>query len=97
MPCGDAWLRSLPGTSRSLRGVHRLELAPEGDDRVTAAVGSAVSHAGVELAPQDLPGRAAWWRAGVAEAVGRDPTAVRPPGHYDVAPSPRNSRGATRA
>ena len=43
------------------------------------------------------PARNAWWRAGLAEAIERDPSWPTPARPYEAAPSPRRTRGATRA
>jgi hypothetical protein len=84
-----------------------LVLGPGADDAVTAAARAAVVRARVELAPEPVAERSAWWSAGLADAVDRGPSqssAVEPGvAHrdvarlYDAARSPRSTRGATRA
>jgi hypothetical protein len=74
-----------------------LELVPPPDDAAgRRAVVRAVADAGVALEPR--PGDASdWWHAGLAEAVDREPSAPFRPPSYEAAPSPRSTRGATRA
>jgi hypothetical protein len=72
----------------------RLENDPDGD--ATAAARLAAERAGVAAETGGAPGL--WWRAGLADAVERapEPRAAAAPG-YEAAPSPRSTRGATRA
>jgi hypothetical protein len=58
-------------------------------------VRAAAARAGMELAPVPDRRNGAWWRAGLLEGLARDPGAPAPA--YDVTPSPRSTRGATRA
>jgi hypothetical protein len=75
-----------------------LVLGPGAGDGVTKAARAAAARAGVELERGPVAERNAWWAAGLTEAVDRDPAAPSGgPARYDVARSPRNTRGATRA
>lgn len=68
-----------------------LDLDPA-DGRAQAALDHALSLASIELDP-GFPGYASPWRvAALAESVERDPRADE-----SYAPSPRSTRGATRA
>ena len=73
-----------------------IELVPSpGDPVETVAVARAVAAAGLALGAGS--GARPWWRAGIAEAVGRaslEPGRLR---RYDGEPLPRSTRGATRA
>jgi hypothetical protein len=77
-----------------------IELVPPADDPdAEDVVARAARDAGVPLdRAASVPG--AWWRAGLVDAV--EPLPLRPSasarsGSYDAAPSPRSTRGATRA
>ena len=76
-----------------------LELSDDPDGRVCSAVRVAAARAGMELAPVPDRRNGAWWRAGLLEGLARDPGAPTPAAAngYDVTPSPRSTRGATRA
>jgi hypothetical protein len=78
----------------------QLELAPTASLEHARAARTAAAHAGVGFAFARTPVGAAWWRAGLEEAHARRPppaaTRQAPPA-YEAAPSPRNTRGATRA
>lgn len=75
----------------------QLELVPPPDDPAGAAVVvRAAAVAGLRLADRPAPD-GAWWRAGLAEAVERSPAVVLRSPVYEAAPSPRSTRGATRA
>ena len=69
------------------------ELVPTAEQAVVEAARRAAAAAGVGRA-EDARGR--WWRAGVEEAMAARSVARRSPG-YVAAPSPRRTRGATRA
>ena len=80
-----------------------IELVPSPGDRVCDGHHlDAVAAAGLVLGagsagPGAGSGARPWWRAGIAEAVGR---ASLEPGRrrrYDGEPLPRSTRGATRA
>ena len=74
-----------------------LELVPPPDDALgTDVVARAAVAVGLSLEPPRLSD-GAWWRAGLAEAVERAPAVARPSPAYEAAPSPRSTRGATRA
>jgi hypothetical protein len=64
---------------------------------VTEAVRTAVAQAGVGLVSRRAADRSAWWRAGLADALEHRVESPERPWGYDVARSPRNTRGATRA
>jgi len=72
-----------------------LTLWSDPDGAATLAARAAVAQARLlegEPAPSD-----AWWRAGLADAVEREPE-LRPGSTlYETALSPRSTRGATRA
>ena len=82
-----------------------LELGPEADDEVAAAMSLAAALVGLDPRARVAgdPGR--WWRAGLDDAVERAPgTEEAQPSYeaaplpsYEAAPSPRSTRGATRA
>ena len=72
-----------------------LELSDDPDGRAGSAVRAAAARAGMELAPVPDRRNGAWWRDGLLEGLARDPGA--PANGYDVTPSPRSTRGATRA
>ena len=76
-----------------------LELSDDPDGRARSAVRAAAARAGVELAPVPDRRNGTWWRAGLLEGLARDPGAPAPvaANGYDVTPSPRSTRGATRA
>ena len=76
-----------------------FELSDDPDGGARSAVRAAVARAGVELAPVPDRRNGAWWRAGLLEGLARDPGAPPPAAAngYDVTPSPRSTRGATRA
>jgi hypothetical protein len=72
-----------------------VALEPKADAAVVEAVRLVAVGLGA-LSDGARPGHGAWWRAGVAESVEggiRAPTSA----HYEVAPRPRRTRGATRA
>jgi hypothetical protein len=73
-----------------------LQLEPGGDAATLEAARRAAELAGA-VRQRPWSDRGAWWRAGVAEAVEGRFVAPRPGPAYDVAPSPRRTRGATRA
>jgi hypothetical protein len=73
-----------------------LGLGPDVDAGVVEASRRAAVRAGVVLEAA-LASRGPWWFAGVAETVeGRSVGPTCAPG-YEIAPSPRSTRGATRA
>jgi hypothetical protein len=74
-----------------------LRLEPNGDASATAAACAAAQRVGVTLARGDRTTPNAWWRAGLVEAIERYPSWPSPPQPYEAAPSPRSTRGATRA
>jgi hypothetical protein len=76
-----------------------LELSDDPSGRAGSAVRAAAVRAGVALAPVPDRRTCAWWRAGLLEGLARDPGAPAPAAAngYDVTPSPRSTRGATRA
>ncbi len=74
-----------------------LALGSDAGEGVTQAVRTAVARAGVELARSPTAERSAWWSAGLAEAVERGLPPGDGPSPYDMARSPRSTRGATRA
>ena len=74
-----------------------LRLEPDGDGSATAAVLAAAERVGVTLARADRTKPNAWWRDGLVEAIERYPSWPTPPQRYEAAPSPRSTRGATRA
>ena len=74
----------------------QIELVPgPGDPVETVVVARAVAAAGVVLGIGS--GARPWWRAGVAEAVGRASLEPERRRRYDGEPLPRSTRGATRA
>ena len=71
---------------------------PDADDGAAAtAARAAVVRAGLSLVPGHRTPPDPWWRAGLAEAIERDPSWPTPALPYDEARSPRSTRGATRA
>ena len=74
-----------------------LALGSDAGRDVTAAARAAAARAEVSLLSSRSPPGDAWWRAGLAEAVDREPSAPFRPPSYEAAPSPRSTRGATRA
>jgi hypothetical protein len=74
-----------------------LTLGSDAGEGVTQAVRTAIVRAGVELVQYPTAERSAWWSAGLAEAVERGLPQGDGPSPYDVARSPRSTRGATRA
>ena len=74
-----------------------LVLQPEGDWRATTAARAAAQRAGLSFARGEGTPPNPWWRAGLVEAIERDPSWPTPPRLYEAAPSPRSTRGATRA
>ena len=76
-----------------------LELSDDPDGLAGSAVRAAAARAGVDLAPVPDRRRGAWWRAGLEDGLARDPgaPAPAPAWGYEAAPSPRSTRGATRA
>ncbi len=72
-----------------------LELVPADDDAVVAAVRLAAAGAGA--AAETGPGHGLWWRAGVEDAIGARSVTPSAGQGYEAAPSPRRTRGATRA
>jgi len=73
-------------------------LDPAPDAATSEAVRVSVAAAGVGVRPGSGDARAAWWHAGVADAVDRAVVSFDPrPLRYDAALSPRSTRGATRA
>lgn len=74
-----------------------LVIGPEPEVGVAEAARRASVQAGIQLLPQATSGRGSWWRDGLADAVERGPVAPDAPTPYDAAPSPRRTRGATRA
>ena len=83
-----------PDSSHSLPVVE-LELVPDGNGAAAEATRRAATRVGVGAVPARFD-RGHWWRDGLAESVGNRPGAPGP-APYDVAPSPRSTRGATRA
>gem|GEM_PF-4577672 len=83
-----------PGSWHSLPVVE-LELVPEGDGTAAEAARRAATRAGLGAVPARFD-RGPWWRAGIGESVENRPGAPGP-APYGVAPSPRSTRGATRA
>lgn len=82
--------------SRSVLDV-QLELVAPADRVVVEAIRSAVAEAGIGLGERLWSERGAWWGAGVLDAVERRPRAPAPGPRYEVALSPRSTRGARRA
>jgi hypothetical protein len=74
-----------------------LRLEPDGDGSATAAARAAAERLGVTPARGDRTTPNAWWRDGLVEATERCPSWPPPPLPYEAAPSPRSTRGATRA
>jgi hypothetical protein len=74
-----------------------LLLGPDPAEEVAQAVRVAIARAGVELGRRPTAERSAWWSAGLAEAVESGLGPADKPSSYDVARSPRSTRGATRA
>ena len=74
-----------------------LVLEPDVDGGIAAAARAAADRAGLSFQPGQLTPPNAWWRAGLAEAIERDPSWPTPARPYEAAPSPRRMRGATRA
>jgi hypothetical protein len=74
-----------------------LVLEPDADGDVAAAARAAVARAGLSVVPGQRTPPRAWWGAGLAEAIERDPSWPTPARPYEDAPSPRRTRGATRA
>lgn len=80
-----------------------IELVPSpGDPVETVVVARAVAVAGLVLGVESAgPGAGSgarpWWRAGIAEAVGRASLEPERRRRYDGEPLPRSTRGATRA
>ncbi len=76
-----------------------LELSDDPDGDAGSAVRAAAARAGLELAPAPDTRNRAWWRTGLLEGLARDPGAPAPAAAngYGVTPSPRSTRGATRA
>jgi len=80
-----------------------IELVPSpGDPVEMVAVARAVAAAGLVLGvgsagPGAGSGARPWWRAGIAEAVGRASLEPERRRRYDGEPLPRSTRGATRA
>ena len=72
-------------------------LAPDVDGGIAAAARAAADRAGLSFQPGQRTPPNAWWRAGLAEAIERDPSWPTPAGPYVAARSPRRTRGATRA
>jgi hypothetical protein len=72
-----------------------LRLVPSPDPAVAEAARRAVA----VLASADPPavGRGRWWRAGVDDGLAARAVEPARGGRYEVAPSPRSTRGATRA
>ena len=77
----------------------QLELAPTASLDHARAARTAAAHAGVGSPFARTPVEAAWWRAGLEEAHARRlPAATTGSASaYEAAPSPRNTRGTTRA
>lgn len=73
-----------------------LDLIDDPDGRVGRAALAATVATGLALAGDGRAEASVWWRAGVAEAIGRTPDGVAP-ARYDAARSPRSTLGATRA
>ena len=80
-----------------------IELVPSpGDPVETVVVARAVAVAGLVLGVESAgPGAGSgarpWWRAGIAEAVGRASLEPERRSRYNGEPLPRSTRGATRA
>jgi hypothetical protein len=72
-----------------------LELVPVVDDAMLAAVHLAAAAA--DATGETGPGRGLWWRAGVEEAIATRSLTPSAGQGYEAAPSPRRTRGATRA
>ena len=56
-----------------------LLLADDPDGRAAVAARAAVERAGLELMPDRGPGRSAWWRAGLLDAISGAATLAEPP------------------
>ena len=68
----------------------------DADGRLPAVVEAAVAQS--QLGSREpCPAGSAWWRAGLAETLARETWSPRRPPAYEAAPSPRSTRGATRA
>jgi hypothetical protein len=74
-----------------------LVLEPDADGRATVAARAAAQSVGLSFARGDRTPPNPWWRAGLVEAIERDPSWPTPAQPYEAAPSPRKTRGATRA
>jgi hypothetical protein len=71
-----------------------LELVPTAEQEIVEAARRAAVAAGIGRADDE---RGRWWRVGLEDALGaRSVTPSRGPA-YVAAPSPRSTRGATRA
>jgi hypothetical protein len=68
-----------------------IDIAPPAGERERAALAAALTRAGIEPDGRPPAYASRWRRAGLAEAVEREPALVR------YALSPRKSRGAARA
>lgn len=69
----------------------QLEVHPPLPESQQAGLRQALALAGVRIAVTQEALNGAWFRAAVREAVDREPVVAR------YAPSPRSTRGATRA
>ena len=72
-------------------------LEPDSDDGLAAVARTAAASVGLSFVPGHRTPPDSWWRAGLAEAIERDPSWPTPARPYEAAPSPRSTRGATRA
>jgi hypothetical protein len=83
-------------------------LDADAPQEIVEAIRLAAERSGLDTGRRRPTDRGAWWRQGVAEAVdpttrvamhhtGSAPAADREQAAYDVARSPRSTRGATRA
>jgi hypothetical protein len=72
-----------------------VRLVPSPDPAVAEAARRAV--AVLESARAPAVGRGRWWIAGVEEGLAARAVLPGRAERYDVAPSPRSTRGATRA
>jgi hypothetical protein len=68
-----------------------LQITPQLRDPERRAVGHALERAGIRLDGRPETYASAWWRTAALEAVDNTPAPAR------YAPSPRSTRGATRA
>ena len=74
-----------------------LVLEPNADGDIAAVARAAAARAGLSFLRGQRTPPSPWWRAGLTEAIERDPSWPTPARPYEAAPSPRSTRGATRA